>query len=339
MDYTVMTDFVANNIFKIILWGFIATAPFVMNAIGEPFMTLTITRILLYALAAISLDFILGYGGMISLGHAAFFGIGAYSATILSFHASPGNALFGWFQGSQSLVVAMITAIFFAGLFALCTGALSLRTKGAYFIMITLAFAQVAYFTFVSITLYGADEGLVMMDRSTLGSLDMWDDTLFYYLCATTLIIFFTLYRVIVKSKFGFVLQACMQNESRAKALGYNPYVYKLLAYVLSSVGAAVAGVLFANLNEFASPEYMSWVISGDLIVMVIIGGVATLYGGILGAFIFIGLEELLPLILGGLGFHDLGAYWRLIFAPMLLALVMYSNRGIIGIAKTKMEK
>ena len=333
-----MIDYILKNIFKIILWVFIATAPFLMEVIGEPYMTLTITRIILYALAAISLDFILGYGGMISLGHAVFFGIGAYSAAILSYHASSNTTIFGY-GGSQSLLIAIGVAIVVSALFALITGALSLRTKGAYFIMITLAFAQVAYFTFVSITMYGADEGLIMYNRSSFGGLDLFNDTLFYYICALALGVFFLFYGQIIKSNFGFVLQACMQNEVRVRALGYNPYKYKLMAYVLSSIGASIAGVLFANLNEFTSPEYMSWVISGDLIIMVIIGGVTTIYGGILGAFVFIGLEEMLPLILGEIGYSELGIYWRLFFAPLLLMLVLYSNRGIIGIFKQKIRK
>ena len=333
-----MLNFSTINPYKLVLWLFIFMAPFLMDAVGEPFLTLTITRILIYALAAISLDFILGYGGMVSLGHAAFFGIGAYSVGILAHHMSAGTTIFGY-DGSYSLTLSVVVAMVVSGLFALFTGALSLRTRGAYFIMITLAFAQVVFYTFMSSTEYGADEGIILDQRSDFLGLDMFDDKIFYYLCAVLLFVFALFYSTVVRSRFGYSLRACMQNETRAKALGYNPYHYQLTAYVLSAMGASVAGVLYANLNEFVSPDYLHWIISGDLMVMVIIGGVGTIYGGIIGAFIFIGFEELLPVVLIGLGFEDIAAQWRLFFAPLLLLLVLYSRKGIIGMAQKKPKK
>ena len=325
-------------IYKGALYAIILAIPFVMDAIGEPFMTNTFTRIMIYALAAVSLDFILGYGGMVSLGHAVFFGIGGYVMGILSYHHYDGTPIFG-FTSSESILYAILFAIVISGIFALITGMMILRTKGAYFIMITLAFAQLVYYLSISVTKYGADEGLILYGRGSLFGLDLYNDKVFYYLCAFILMVFVCIYGVIAKSKFGLMLRGSMINDARLTSLGGNPYAYKLTAYVLSSMGASVAGVLLANMNEFISPDALHWIISGDLMIMVILGGVGTLYGAILGAFIFIGFEQMFPFLLAEFGFKNISHYWRLLFAPLLIAIVLYSNRGIIGIYKNRKKR
>src|SRR5690606_23832666 len=241
------------------------------------------TRIMIYAIAALSLDLILGYGAMVSFGHAAFVGIGAYAVGIASAHDV-------W-----DATLTFPVAVAAAGLFALLTGAISLRTRGVYFIMITLAFGQMAYFTASSLSDYGGDDGLTMWGRSeVLGASPLEDDTVFFYVVLACLAGCLAFARAMVASRFGRVIAGIRESRLRMQAVGFNPYAYQLAAYVIAGMMAGLAGALMANHAEFVSPSYMAWQRSGDLIIMVVLGGMGTLYGAVLGAIAYLTLEEVL---------------------------------------------
>ena len=242
--------------------------PFVANVFGEAFYIALATRILIFALAATSLNLILGFGGMVSFGHAAFLGVGAYTVVILSQ------------MGVVDAWVAWPTAMVVAGLFALLIGAVSLRTQGVYFIMITLAFAQMMYYLVVSFKAYGGDDGMSLPARSRIGFLDMSNDTHFYYVTLLACVAVLVLIARVLNARFGHVLQAIRENEVRMQSLGYAVFRYKLCAFVMSGAMAGLAGALLANQSGFVSPAMMQWSQSGMLMMMVILGGVGHLYGG-----------------------------------------------------------
>ena len=293
-----------------------ALAPWLADAIGQGYLVSIATRIMIMAIAAIGLDLILGYGGLVSFGHAAFVGIGAYAVGIAGAH-----------DLTEGLVVVPL-AIAAAGLFALVTGAISLRTRGVYFIMITLAFGQMAYFTAISLSAYGGDDGMTMWSRSEVAGLPLLeDDRGFYFIVLACLALVFVLCRTIVASRFGFVLRAARQSDTRVQALGFNPYLYRLAAYVVAGMIAGLAGALLANHSEFVSPATMSWQRSGELIVMVVLGGMGSFSGAIVGAVAYLGLEEWLS------RYTD---HWRLIFGPLLVLVVLYGRGGILGLARRR---
>ena len=284
----------------------------VLPFIGDVFVTRLATRILIYALAALSLDLLLGYGGMISFGHAMFFGIGMYATGIL-FDAGVHSAFIAW----PAAAVACAAV-------ALVVGALALRTGGVYFIMITLAFGQMFYYLGVGLEPYGGDDGMPMEGRNTFGGLlDLGDHTQFYYLVLLVLLLALVLARRLVASCFGMVLIGTHTNERRMRALGFPTFRYKLACFVLAAVVAGIAGALLANHNKFFSPSTMHWFISGELLIMVILGGTGTLYGALIGALAFILFED----VLKGLTRH-----WLLIFGPLLLLIVLFGKGGIYGI-------
>jgi branched-chain amino acid transport system permease protein len=256
--------------------------PFVANVFGEAFYIALATRILIFALAATSLNLILGFGGMVSFGHAAFLGVGAYTVVILSQ------------MGVVDAWVAWPTAMVVAGLFALLIGAVSLRTQGVYFIMITLAFAQMMYYLVVSFKAYGGDDGMSLPARSLIGFLDMSNDAHFYYVTLLACVAVLVLIARVLNARFGHVLQAIRENEVRMQSLGYAVFRYKLCAFVMSGSLAGLAGALLANQSGFVSPAMMQWSQSGMLMMMVIFGGVGHLYGGVWGAIVFLLLEETL---------------------------------------------
>ena len=312
--------------------------PQILDVIGEGFLIGLATRIVIYAIAAMSLNFILGYGGMVSFGHAAYFGIGAYVVVILSHHAFEASTLFG-LPGTQSAPVSFIAAILVSAFAALVIGALSLRTKGVYFIMITLAFAQMLFFFFVSLEQYGGDDGLLMFSgRNTLAGVELSDDATFYYLCLVVLVFVAVLFSRLIRSRFGMVLQACRQNEPRLRTLGYPTYRYKLVAFVIAGTIAGVAGALHANQLEFISPDSLHWTRSGDLMIMVILGGIGRLYGPVLGAALFLLLEEFLPVLFHELHLPTLQEHWRIVFGPMLILFVFYAKDGLAGLFKSNRE-
>jgi len=289
----------------------LAPAPFFFEWIGQPFYLDLLSRALILSIAVISLNLILGFGGMISLGHAAYIGIGAYCVGIPSYY----DYYNGWLHLALALSVS-------AG-FALLTGAISLRTKGVYFIMITMAFSQMVFFTFLSLEEYGADDGLVIYSRSEFPEwLSMESSTgLYYWIFAVLLLALFFISRL-VHSHFGRVIVGSRFNEQRMQALGFNTYRYRLVCYVISAMICSVAGMLLGNFTSYISPDMMGWMRSGELIFMVIIGGTATLFGPLVGTIAFILVEEILSAIT---------IYWHLIFGCMLVALVLFGRGGIHG--------
>lgn len=310
--------------------------PHLLALVDESYLVGTASRIVIYAIAAASLNFILGFGGMISFGHAAYFGVGAYVVGILSFHAYE-DTTFLFLPGTESAVVGWLAAIAVSALAALVLGALSLRTTGVYFIMITLAFAQMLFFLFVSLESYGGDDGLMMFSgRNVLPGLDLSDDNIFYYVCLCLLVAITAFFRLLVRSRFGQILQACRQNEARMRALGCHVYRYKLVAFVIAGACAGLAGALNANHAEFVSPDYVHWTKSGDLMIMVILGGIGTISGPILGAAAFLLLEEFLPMLFDGLGLSTLKEHWRIVFGPLLILIVLFARDGLAGLFATQ---
>ena len=306
--------------------------PYVLIAADQEYLIGLATRIAIYGLAAISLNFILGYGGMVSFGHAAYFGVGAYVIGILAFHAFDGSTIFG-FAGSNSALVTWPVAIIISALAALVLGYLSLRTSGVFFIMITLAFAQMLYFLFVSLEQYGGDDGVIMYEgRNIVPGVDLSSDMSLYYVSLVVLVAFLFLSAIVVRSRFGMVLQACKQNEARMLALGCPVLRYKLTAFVIAGAVAGLAGVLNANLTEFVSPDYLHWTKSGDLMIMVVLGGMATIVGPVIGAAAFLMLEEFLPAIFEGVGLADFKEHWRIVFGPLLILVVLFARGGLLGL-------
>jgi len=281
---------------------------------GASFYVGLASRILILGLAATSLNFILGFGGMVSFGHAAFVGVGAYAVGILMQH------------GVTSAWIAWPLAMVLGGFFALIIGSISLRTQGVYFIMITLAFAQMLYYLAVSIKAYGGDDGLTLVGRSTApGLADLADDTHFYYACLGALVLTLALLARVLNARFGMALQAIQENAVRMTAIGYPVLRYQLLAFTLSGALAGLAGALLANLSAFVSPSMMQWSQSGMLMVMVILGGVGHLYGGIAGAAAFLILEE----VLGHYTEH-----WQLGLGAVLLIVVLLAPRGFMHLLR-----
>ena len=289
----------------------LALAPFLFEWIDQPFYLDLLSRGLILAIAVISLNLILGYGGMVSLGHAAYIGIGAYCVGIPSYY----DFYNGWLHLGLALGVS--------GLFALVTGAVSLRTRGVYFIMITMAFSQMVYFIFLSLEEYGADDGLVIYSRSEFPAWISMDSatSLYYWIFILLLLSLFFINRL-VQARFGRVIVGSKFNEPRMQALGFNTYRYRLVCYVISAMLCSLAGMLLGNFAGFISPDMISWARSGELIFMVIIGGVATIFGPLIGTIAFVVLEELLSAIT---------VYWHLIFGIMLVALVLFGKGGIHG--------
>ncbi|HZM33558.1 MAG TPA: branched-chain amino acid ABC transporter permease [Burkholderiales bacterium] len=291
--------------------------PLAMQAIDQTFYIGFGARVLIYAMAAASLNLVLGYGGMVSFGHAAFFGAGAYVAGILAV------------EGVRSAWLAWPAAVAVAALAALVIGAMSLRTRGVYFIMITLAFAQMMYYVFVSLKEYGGDDGLSMPGRSTGLGLDLRNEIAWYYVVLVLLVAVLYLLHRIIQSRFGRVIGAIRENETRAAAIGYPVYGYKLACFVISGAIAGLAGALIANQSSYVGPGLLHWVQSGTLMIMVILGGVGRFWGGPIGAVVLLTLEEALS------GSEWLGAYalhWQLPVGVILLAIVLFAPQGIAGL-------
>ncbi len=296
----------------------LAALPFVSAALDSPYYAKLATRIMIYALAAVSLNIILGYGGMVSLGHSMFILIGAYAVTIPTFHGITN----GWIQ----LAIAVICA---AGIAAL-TGAICLRTNGMAFIMITLAFAQMMFFLAVSMKNYGGDDGLTLPERSHFGLFTLTSNGALYgFTFAALLLALFFVYRL-VNSPFGMVLRGIKQNERRVRALGHSPFRYQLSAYILSACIASIAGFLLANLTNFASPAYGAWTLSGELIVIIILGGTATVFGPVVGAALFLLLEEALPHLVEAIA-PDYKSNWMMILGILIVVMTLILKRGMYG--------
>ena len=305
---------------------FFLLLPPVTQMLGQEYLLSLFSRILIYGLAAASLDLILGYGGMVSLGHAVFMGVGGYSVGIFAFHSYESFPVFTWpfvLNGTETALLAWPFAVLVAAVFGLITGAICLRTKGMHFIMITLAFAQMAYYFFVSLSKYGGSDGLSLYNRSTVPGLDLGSDVSFYYLCLAILIIFLVVAKRLVRSHFGRVISACCENEQRVQVLGFESYRYKLACYTFSAAAAGLAGVLLVNQSEFISPGLMHWTKSGELMVMVLLGGMGTLVGPVLGAATLLLMEDILAMYT---------EHWMIILGPFLIIVVLFAKRGLYGL-------
>jgi len=279
---------------------------------GNVFTLTLFTRIVIFALAASSLNLIMGYGGMMSFGHAAYLGIGGYAVGILAA------------EGIGSGFIQWPVALVASALFALVIGTLSLRTRGVYFIMITLAFAQMAYYVASGLARYGGDDGLTIYSRSDFaGLINLSNKVQFYYLCLACLLAGVYLIWRIVNSRFGMVVQGLRSNEQRMQAIGFPATRYRLACFVISGTMCGLAGALLANNTDFVSPAVMYWTRSGDLMVMVILGGMGTLFGPVLGAIVYLMLEEFLS---------QFTEYWALILGPLLLIIVLFGRGGIFGL-------
>ncbi|EAQ14399.1 amino acid/amide ABC transporter membrane protein 2 (HAAT family) [Maritimibacter alkaliphilus HTCC2654] len=316
------------NIITLVVMALLAVLPPVFYLTGNAFYLDLATRLTILAIAAVSLNLILGYGGLISFGHAAYLGIGAYAVGIPAHHWLYGG-LESLGLATTSGYVQIPLAIGVAALFALVTGAICLRTKGVYFIMITMAFAQMMYYAIVSIEEYGGDDGLVIDSRSELPFIDLDDPLQLFGLAYVSLVVAMLIVRMIVNSRFGMVLRGAKGNNERVVMLGFNTYLFRLTAYVIAGAMAGYAGALLGNFTTFISPEMMDWGRSGELMFMVILGGTATLVGPVIGATLFIVLEEVLS---------SLTVYWHLPFGLLLLAVVLFGKGGIMGMLRADKE-
>jgi branched-chain amino acid transport system permease protein len=305
--------------------------PHVMMALEATFYTTLATRILIFALAALSLDLILGYGGLVSFGHAAFMGVGGYTVGILFHHSAMMTPILG-LPGTQSAFVVWPLGVLLSGLLALAIGAICLRTRGVFFIMITLAFAQMLFYLFVSLRPYGGADGIPLWSRSTFaGLLDLESNLTLYYVCLVLLALAIGVALRLVRSPFFQVIRGAKDNERRMIALGYPVFRYQLVAFVISGMLAGLAGILLANASGFVGPAYLAWTRSGELIVMVVLGGMGTVIGPVIGAAALILLEEFIPEALDALR-TGWGEHWRILLGPLLLAIVLFAPRGLLGL-------
>ena len=288
----------------------LAAFPLIAVPLDLGFYVSFVRRVMIFALAAASLNFILGYGGMVALGHAAFFGAGAYGVAMMAT------------EGVNNALVAWPVALLVAAALAAMIGAVSLRTRGVYFIMITLAFAQMVYYIFISLRKYGGEDGLNLAGVSRIPGIDLASDRTFYYVVLVILAGSLSLLNRLIDSRFGQALQGIRENESRMVALGYPVFGIKWLAFMIAGVLGGLAGVLLANHNLFVSPAMMHWTESASLIIMVIVGGIGHRWGGAVGAAVMLSLEEILRL------YTD---YWHLPLGLLLLAIVLLAPAGLAG--------
>jgi branched-chain amino acid transport system permease protein len=308
---SVLFELNPRNAITIGLLVILALIPLYAALTGNTFVMTLFTRVLILAMAAVSLNLIMGYGGMVSFGHAAYLGLGGYAVGILAK------------EGIGSGFIQWPVAIAVSALFALVVGALSLRTRGVYFIMITLAFAQMIYYVAIGLDRYGGDDGLTIYKRSQFGELDLNDKTLFYYLCFALLLASIFLVFRIVNSRFGLVIQGARSNERRMRAIGFPTFRYKLVCFVIAGALCGLAGALLANQTNFISPAMMHWTRSGDLMVMAVLGGMHAMFGPLIGAMTFLLLEEALSRVT---------EYPNLIIGPLLLIVALYVHGGIDGL-------
>ncbi|MBZ0139272.1 MAG: branched-chain amino acid ABC transporter permease [Pseudorhodoplanes sp.] len=300
------------NIVVALLLLMLLLVPVYAVVVGNNFVLSLFTRIVILAIAATSLNLIMGYGGMVSFGHAAYLGIGGYMVGILAYE----GILSGFVQWPLALLVS--------ALIAFVIGLLSLRTRGVYFIMITLAFGQMIYYVGVSLNRYGADDGLTIYRRSNFaGLLNLSNKTVFYYFCLLLLLATIYLTWRLVNSRFGMAIRGARSNDRRMHAIGFPTFRYRLTCFVIAGTICGLAGVLLANHTDFISPAVMHWTRSGDLIVMVVLGGMGSLFGPLIGTVAFLALEEVLS---------GITEYWQIIFGPMLLAIVLFARGGIDGL-------
>lgn len=301
--------------------------PIVALQMGQTFTITLATRIAILALAATGLNLALGLGGLVSFGHAAFFGIGGYAAGILSAHALSGEPMMFGFEGSQAMLTVWFVAALIAGLVGLGIGAVSLRTSGVYFIMITLAFAQMIFYFAISWPAYGGEDGLSIAVRNQFPGLNTMRPMEFFLVAYGLLMLTLGLFSLIRSSRFGAALQAVRQNDVRVASIGIKPFPIRLTAFVLSVMITALAGALYADLNRFVSPSMFSWHMSGELIVLIILGGTGRLFGPLAGAALYVILE----FVLGGMTER-----WQFFLGLILLAVVLFARGGVMGLLAGK---
>ena len=297
----------------------LALVPFAAGFGPESYVLGLFTRVMVFAIAALALDFICGYGGLVSFGHAAFVGIGAYAVGILGAH------------GITDMLVSLPSALLASAIFAYLTGNVCLRTRSVYFIMITLAFGQMAFFTASSLAPFGGDDGLTIAARNTLAGFPLLrDERAFYYVVLFCLLGTYVFCRALVGSRFGRVVRGAKENPVRMATIGFDVYRFQLATYVIAGALAGLSGFLLANATEFVSPAYMSWQRSGELIVMVLLGGLGSLDGAIIGAAAYLLTEEWLS------GFTE---HWKVIFGPVLVLVVLFARGGLIGLASALVRR
>jgi branched-chain amino acid transport system permease protein len=320
------------NLVVAVLLLFLALMPVYATVTGNFFLLSLFSRIVILAIAATSLNLILGYGGMVSFGHAVYLGIGGYVIGMLAHE----GVTSGFLQWPIALAVS--------ALFALIVGALSLRTQGFYFIMLTLAFSQMTYYVAAGLDRYGGDDGLTINRRSQFADLiNLGNRTQFYYLCLVLLFASIGLCWRIVNSRFGMVIRGARSNDRRMQAIGFPTYRYRLAGFVIAGSICGLAGALLANQTGFISPAMMHWTRSGDLIVMVVLGGMGSVFGPLIGAVTLLVLEETLPLLirLAALPFvgQELAVkaseYWQIVLGPLFLLVVLFARGGINGLLES----
>jgi branched-chain amino acid transport system permease protein len=301
-----------------------AIFPIFTNILDLPFWNDVVMRIMLLGMAAMGLNIVFGFGGMVSFGHAAFMGIGAYCAGISQYYGIDN----GWYQ--------LLLSVLICGVLGVVIGFLALRTSGIYFIMITLAFAQMLYFFVVSLEQFGGDDGLIM-DRSNFIFIDLYEPLRLYYLIFFTLAIVSIILMLLIRSRFGVILQAIKSNENRVEAMGLNPLKFKITGYVISAIICGISGCLFASWQEFVSPDIMHWTRSGDLMIIIILGGLTYLAGPLVGAIVFLLLEEFLPDLLHII-FPSIAENWMVIFGPLLIVVVLFGKGGLMGVLDARFK-
>ena len=302
----------ARTLTVIVLLAALVLLPVYVEFTGNRFLLTLFTRIIILALAAVSLNLILGFGGMMSFGHAVYLGIGGYAVGMLAH------------EGIYSGFVQWPVALAASALFALIIGALSLRTRGVYFIMITLAFAQMAYYVVAGLARYGGDDGLTIYKRSQFFEpINLSNKTQFYYICLGLLYASIYLVWRIVNSRFGMVIQGSRSNDTRMRAIGFPTFRYRLTCFVIAGTLCGLSGALLANHTDFVSPAMMYWTRSGDLIIMVVLGGMGSVVGPVFGAIMLLVLEETLS---------GITEYWQIILGPLLLLVVLFARGGIDGL-------
>lgn len=299
----------------------LALVPVLSHFLGQSFYVTLVSRMMIFALAAVGLNLVMGYGALVSFGHALYIGVGAYVVGIMSFHGITS----GWAHLAMALGAGAVLATLI--------GLVCLRAQGVSFIMITLAFAQMFYFLAVSLKQYGGDDGFAIDTRSDFGVIDLNNSvTLYYVIFAVLAGVLFFLHRL-VHARFGMVLRGCRSNERRMRALGFPTGQVKLVAYVLSALVCVLAGVLLANLTRFVSPSYMHWLVSGDLVVIVVLGGLGTLIGPIVGAVLWLTMEEALSSFRPGWGAIDelVRNHWLGVAGLVALVVALALKHGVYG--------
>jgi len=311
---TARRSWFAGNALTIVSFLIFALLPLVATFKAEAYVLSLVTRVMIFAIAALALDLLIGYGALVSFGHAAFIGLGAYAVGILGAH------------GMHDALITLPIALAVAGLFAWVTGIVCLRTKGVYFIMITLAFGQMIYFTASSLAPYGGDDGLTIRMRSTFAGFPiLTNDRALYYVCLACLLGTYLLCRALIASRFGRVYRGARENALRMSTTGFEVYRFQLVMYVIAGMLGGLSGFLLGNATDFVSPAYMSWQRSGELLIMVILGGMGTLNGAIIGAAAFLLTEEWLS---------GITEHWKIIFGPLLVLVAVFARGGLIGVVE-----